>query len=516
MSRIAEEPAFLQIFRKINEVFLMKKRVIVIGGGIAGLSAGVYAQKCGFDVTIMESHSIAGGNCTSWKRNGYLFEGGMHWLTGSGTKEPVHRIWRHIGALDDSVTVRYPEPFKEFEYEGTRIQLYRNIDSTEKYLLELSPSDAKEIKLFCKNVRKVSGLVMPITDLSGLRVTKKNKPSLRLLFAVMSANRVMRKFANISKEEYISRFNHQGIRDLFSYLTQGKLSAMSLFFPMGTRARGDGGFPKGGSLPFVGRIVKTYRALGGEILFNTRVDRVVTENGKAVGVEINGDIVPADAVIVTADTMAMDHLFDTPPKAPWLDEMRKNTEPTMCMLVSLGINADLRNYPKGYIFKLKAPIMFAGQEYKWLSFTNYADDPDYSPEGKTTMTTILTGDTYDFWKSAQENGQYEAEKEKISAEVIAALTAHIPEADGKVEVCDVTTPLTYERYCGNWKGSWMTKQLDGVKLKAYPSVVSNLSCVYFAGQRMRSPGGLPVAALSGRKAVQYLCRDTDTVFISEE
>jgi len=40
----------------------MKKKVMVIGGGIAGLSAGVYAQKCGFDVTILESHGIAGGN----------------------------------------------------------------------------------------------------------------------------------------------------------------------------------------------------------------------------------------------------------------------------------------------------------------------------------------------------------------------------------------------------------------------------------------------------------------------
>ena len=43
----------------------MTNKIVVIGGGIAGLSAGVYARKCGFDVTILESHSIAGGNCTS-------------------------------------------------------------------------------------------------------------------------------------------------------------------------------------------------------------------------------------------------------------------------------------------------------------------------------------------------------------------------------------------------------------------------------------------------------------------
>ena len=64
----------------------MKRKVIIIGGGIAGLSAGVYAQKCGFQATILESHNIAGGNCTAWKRKEYLFEGGMHWLGGSNDK----------------------------------------------------------------------------------------------------------------------------------------------------------------------------------------------------------------------------------------------------------------------------------------------------------------------------------------------------------------------------------------------------------------------------------------------
>lgn len=46
----------------------------------------------------------------------------------------------------------------------------------------------------------------------------------------------------------------------------------------------------------------------------------------------------------------------------------------------------------------------------------------------------------------------------------------------------------------------------------YPSKPKSIQNVYFAGQHLRSPGGLSVAAESGRRAVQYLCRDTDTVF----
>ena len=81
---------------------------------------------------------------------------------------------------------------------------------------------------------------------------------------------------------------------------------------------------------------------------------------------------------------------------------------------------------------------------------------------------------------------------------------------------DVATPLTYERYCANWKGSWMTEMKPGMKIKTYPAVINGIKGLYFAGQRMMPPGGLPVALMSARAAVQHLCRDSGTVFISEE
>lgn len=77
---------------------------------------------------------------------------------------------------------------------------------------------------------------------------------------------------------------------------------------------------------------------------------------------------------------------------------------------------------------------------------------------------------------------------------------------------DVATPLTYERYCGTYHGSWMTVVGKGDKMITYPCKPDTIDCLYFAGQRMSAPGGLPVAASTGRTAVQYLCKDTDTVF----
>jgi phytoene dehydrogenase-like protein len=357
---------------------------------------------------------------------------------------------------------------------------------------------------------------MPVTDLRGVKVTKKTHLPISLLFSAISAIRIMSSFSKISRDKYVGRFTHEGLREMLRSLTSEKTGVAPLFFTMGTLARGDGGFPEGGSLPFVGRIVDTFQSLGGELLLNTRGDRVIVENGKAVGVMADGKNMPADAVIITADTMSIDRLFDTPPKAPWLEEMHAVTEPTMATFLSLGIKADLKKYQKGLVFKLQQPISLAKQKYEYLCVNNYASDPVYSPEGKTAITIILDGDTYDFWKKAKEENRYMDEKQKLAGMVIEALSELIPETEGQVEVCDVATPLTYERYCGNWKGSWMTEMTPSMKMKGYPAAINGLSGVYLAGQRMMPPGGLPVALMTGRTAVQYLCRDTGTLFVSEE
>jgi phytoene dehydrogenase-like protein len=214
--------------------------------------------------------------------------------------------------------------------------------------------------------------------------------------------------------------------------------------------------------------------------------------------------------------MAIEKLFDALPQSSWFDKMRKTTEPTMATLVSLGVDADLKKYPRGALVKLKEPVHLGDQTYNSLLINNYAHDQIYSPEGKTAMTIQLPGDTYHFWKKAKEENRYADEKQKIAHRMIDAIATQFPESEGKVEVFDVATPLTYERYCGNWKGSWMTAITADLKMETYPAVIKGLASVYFAGQRLMPPGGLPPALMTGRTAVQYLCRDTNTLFISEE
>ena len=87
------------IKEKIKEVQLAK--IIIIGAGVSGLSAGIYAQMHGHNATIYERHFKAGGNLTGWDRCGYHIDNCIHWLTGTNPVTKLYKTWESLGALGD-------------------------------------------------------------------------------------------------------------------------------------------------------------------------------------------------------------------------------------------------------------------------------------------------------------------------------------------------------------------------------------------------------------------------------
>jgi phytoene dehydrogenase-like protein len=129
-----------------------------------------------------------------------------------------------------------------------------------------------------------------------------------------------------------------------------------------------------------------------------------------------------------------------------------------------------------------------------------------APEGKTVMACYYSAD-YDFWKTAHEDkAHYKAEKKRLEDDAIAMLIHRFPEAEGHIEVTDVVTPVTYERYCNAWRGSWMTWGNGSKDVPQYfPGQLPGLEHFIMAGIWTLPPGGLPSAAASGRFAAQRLC-----------
>jgi len=502
------------------------KKLAIVGAGIAGLSAAIYAQRSGFDVTLFEQNNTAGGFCTGWSRKGYFFEGAVHWLTGSNPKVPTYQFWKDTGALNSGVKISLRDPFRSVDWEpeaGTCqgqasppqsqiISFYRDIDKTAELFLSVSPEDKKQILKMAKDVKALSIIDRSVKDIRGVRIQGKKSTfrlSLKMLPALFTALRLF----NTTVSEYSQRFKHPGIRWLFSTVP-GNSSILNQLYMLGILNRGDGGYPEGGSLGMIGRMTETFKALGGNLLLNTKVKKVNIENSKVTGITLESGFVAADAVIVTQDIItAMDQLFDPPLREPWMLNLLKKTKPTVTTFACVGIRGKIPLSPVP-IWKLDEPIRYAGINETLLGFYNYADYGSYAPQGCSAITAILKGDTYDFWKKAKEEGRYQEEKQSLANQISRALCRKYPQLEGKIDVIDIATPLTYERYTGAYHGSWMTLFFKGDKLKPYQGYSKDISGLYFAGHRIMPPGGLPMAVDTGRKAAQMVCRQFDQVFVS--
>ena len=499
-------------------VLKMKTRkVIVVGAGIAGLSAGVYAAQSGFDVTILEKHNIPGGVCTSWRRKGYLFEGAIHWLSGSSPQSIFNKYWRETGALSDAVPIYNDDPYLYTNHEGTNLFLYRDIERLREHFLQVAPQDKKAIDKLCKDIKAYSALNPPEENAKGVKLKYPAAAMpLGAIFTMLPALFRMNKHLTTPLGDYLKMFTHSGIRELIAQSFPPYSPAMPVLFTIAVKAAGDGGYPEGGSLSFTARMAEKFAALGGKLIYGAGVEKVHIENGAAKGVTTAGKRIDADAVIIASDTLtAVSRLFDTCPEDKWINELKNDTAVCNCTFAGIGVAADLSALPHAIVVKLEKTLNVGGEQVSSIMINNYGAYSDYAPKGGAALTLILgSADTYDFWLRAKNNGVYEDEKNKLARNLETILASALPETKGKIAVIDIATPLTYERYTGAYHGSWMGKMTVGSKMKKYPCTLKNIRGVYFAGFRTEFPGGLPGALVSGRRAAQLLCKDFDAVFQS--
>jgi len=130
----------------VNEPGHTGKSIAVVGGGIAGLCAGIYAQMNGYRSRIYEMHDLPGGLMTGWERKGYAVDYCIQWLVGSSPEASMHRLWREVGLLRDRQVVDL-DVWAEYEgADGRRVTFWRDLDRLETRLCEVAPADADLIR----------------------------------------------------------------------------------------------------------------------------------------------------------------------------------------------------------------------------------------------------------------------------------------------------------------------------------------------------------------------------------
>jgi phytoene dehydrogenase-like protein len=186
--------------------------------------------------------------------------------------------------------------------------------------------------------------------------------------------------------------------------------------------------------------------------------------------------------------------------------------------VALGVArsfTELTSTVSGEQYFLDEPVTIVGEEWKrlWVHIHNF--DPSLAPKGKT-LITVMHYTNYEYWKKLSEDPErYKAEKEQIADQVVALLDRRFPGLAAQVEMRDVATPLTWERYTGNWKGAFegwrvSTKTSSMMMDKTLPG----LSDFYMSGQWVMPGGGLPPAVMSGRNVIQIICKRDKKKFVT--
>ena len=92
------------------------KRVIIIGGGVSGLTTGIYLRLNGYKTLILEKNATLGGACIGWEREGCYIDGCVHWLVGTDPTSSTYRLWETTGLLTKSVEIFNQEDFYTLDF----------------------------------------------------------------------------------------------------------------------------------------------------------------------------------------------------------------------------------------------------------------------------------------------------------------------------------------------------------------------------------------------------------------
>lgn len=480
--------------------------LIIIGAGIGGLSAGCYAQLSGIETHVFEMHTLPGGLCTSWDRSGYTFDGSIHHLAGCHPGSRLYAMWEELGAMPRDML--FPEDLTQVEStDGRRFTVYTDLDRLEEHMLQSFPGDAAAIRRYLRALR-----AMRAHDLLEIPVTGR-----RGMLRTLSALPTLFRWGRVSMGEAGDFFEDPFLRRAFPTIQYDwpEIPVLIHLNLLAQCVRRNYGFPAGGSLAFARSIEERFRSLGGTASYGARVERILVEGGRAVGVRLaSGEEHRADAVI----SNAFEHttLFDLLGKE-FLDEetrrrfSRPEDEMMMGIHVSLGVRRDLSDEPHALVMLLDEPTTLGERTVDRISVELYGFDPSLAPEGKGTIKVLLNA-SYATWKElAQDPNRYAAEKARLALQVLRALEPRFPGLSEQLEVTDVATPLTTERVTGIGRGYAQPEGFGMDMIFSRSKSLKGLARFHWVGQSAGG-GGIPGCAAMGRHAVRALCKELRTRF----
>jgi all-trans-retinol 13,14-reductase len=445
--------------------------VIVIGGGMGGLSAGAHLASKGLKVLLLEQHHKVGGCTTNFTRGEFTFETALHEMAGGGPGKEDQGLYNLLDACGVGSKVELFElpEFYRSVYPGVDITMPNNWEGWDATLKERWPEESAGVDKFhtlCSNVMTEMLSLLDLFRTWGFDafLIKAQVPFKQKTFFHWSSRTV----GELMDECFTNEDIKAVVSQLWIYYGATARDESSLILLDATDAYLKGGIwhVKGTSQALSNAYAQRIEELGGEVRVGELVTKIIIEDGMAVGVETElGNRYSCRYVVCNTDPYQMifkligrENLPDKYVKK--IQDMKKGNS---LFGVYMGLNIDLKAL--GYDFTevlyntsedsvaLYDNMMkgdFANGATTITIYSNYGD-PIYAPPGKSVVVLHAFSDI-NTWPKDQ--AEYLAMKEEKADELIGLAANVIPElADpNNIAVKEVITPVTLKEFTLNEDG----------------------------------------------------------------
>ncbi len=517
----------------------MKKSydVVVVGGGIAGLTAAAYCARAGLSVLLCEKQDRVGGLVNSFNRNGFVYDQGIRAIENSGIVFPmlkqlgIEMTWVRslvtLAIADQKVVVTDTESLVEYQ----------------KMLQQLFPESVRDIELIMAEIRQITrymdvlyGIDNPLfldnyQDLGYVRKTL--LPWLmRYLGTIGKIDRL-----NEPVVSYLGRFTKN--RALIDIIAQHFFADTPTFFALSYFGLyREYQYPMGGTGSFTQSLEMFLHENGVDILLNSLVADIDIENHTLL------DGIAYKKLIWAADLKALYRSIDEQQLSPASLKLKKNlqTKHGGDSIFTYYLAVDL---PPSYFERLSTPHLFytpslAGQSTvdqtaldenchdkdtikaylkAYCEATTYEisipvlRDSSLAPEGKTALI-VSTLASYELFAKIEKDGWYEEAKLFIEECMLAVLGAGIyPGLSSHVLDAFSSTPLTLSNLTANSDGAitgWAFTEGEVPVIHSLKHITKSVKTaipdVLQAGQWTFSPSGLPISIMTGKLASQEVIK----------
>jgi prolycopene isomerase len=487
--------------------------VVIIGGGVGGLSAGVSLSRSGFRVALVEKNAVPGGNCCSFRREGYRFDLALHQLSGVASEKGFAGAILSEYGVRNRIEFCPVEPFMTIAMPDREYNLSGNWQQLQSDLEDYFPQSRGDVRdLLGRIGRDYEDTLLAHSMVFGKYPIQNALQAISLKDKLTFPLRIPGLVSALRKTgtQHLRRF----VRDerLWSVITAtwpyiglppGKLSGFFLSDFIGTQHRESTSYPKGSSQILSDELVRALTSSGGVLRLADPVKRILVKDNHATGVETeSGERFDARIVVSNADAthtlmslVGKEHLKAS--AASRLKAMRPSVGP---FRVFLGLDFEIHkhgfpNYEymfyKEYDHEQTYAKMQNGRPAMVCAYAPCRLEPDNAPKGHSTLILL----TLFPWKPERD---WRTHKEEIVDEMISVVESKVPTIRKHIKYIETLTPEDLNVRTNTLNGAMYGWDCgaDQIMVNRLPQTTS-IRNLYFAGHWTQPGPGITTAIISG-------------------